>query len=84
MLAGFLWAVAYAALGVLSGGIFDSPLLATLLATVLVLLVGGALNLVGARRRSAARDDVDGPRTDGGPAVHEGVAEPQTSGCERP
>jgi membrane protein DedA with SNARE-associated domain len=48
-----LWAVAYALLGVLSGGIFDSPLLATLLATVLVLLVGGLLNLVAARRRRA-------------------------------
>ena len=31
----------------LSGGIFDSPLLATLLATVLVLVVGVVLNLVG-------------------------------------
>jgi len=49
--AAFLWAVAYALLGVLSGGIFDSPLLATLLATVLVLIVGGVLNLVSARRR---------------------------------
>jgi membrane protein DedA with SNARE-associated domain len=49
--ASFLWAVAYALLGVVSGGIFDSPLIATLLATVLVLLVGGVLNLVGSRRR---------------------------------
>ena len=32
-LAAFLWAVAYALLGVVSGGIFDSPLIATLLAT---------------------------------------------------
>ena len=46
-----IWAVAYAALGVLSGGIFDSPLLATLLATVLILLIGGVLNLVNSRRR---------------------------------
>ena len=46
-----LWAVAYAALGVLSGGIFDSPLLATLLATVLILVLGGVLNLVSSRRR---------------------------------
>jgi membrane protein DedA with SNARE-associated domain len=47
----FLWAVAYALLGVVSGGIFDSPLPATLLATLLVLLVGGVVNLVGARRK---------------------------------
>jgi hypothetical protein len=36
---------------VLSGGIFDSPLLATLLATLLVLLVAGLLNLVSSLRR---------------------------------
>ena len=46
-----IWAVAYAALGVLSGGIFDSPLLATLLATLLILVIGGVLNLVSSRRR---------------------------------
>jgi membrane protein DedA with SNARE-associated domain len=46
-----IWAVAYAALGALSGGIFDSPLLATLLATLLILLLGGVLNLVSSRRR---------------------------------
>ena len=51
LLAAFLWAVAYASLGVVSGGIFDSPLLAVLLATVLVLLVGAVLNLVGEHRR---------------------------------
>ena len=79
VVAGILWAVAYAALGVLSGGIFDSPLLATLLATVLVLIVGGVLNLVGARRRSAAHDTVPDAGTDDAPAV-----EPQASGCERP
>jgi membrane protein DedA with SNARE-associated domain len=50
-LAAFLWALAYALLGVVSGGIFDSPLLATLLATLLVLLVSGVLNVVSARRR---------------------------------
>ena len=49
--ASLLWAVAYAALGVLSGGIFDSPLLATLLATLLILALGGLLNLVSSRRR---------------------------------
>jgi membrane protein DedA with SNARE-associated domain len=46
-----LWAIAYAALGVLSGGIFDSPLLASLLATLLILVIGGVLNLVSSRRR---------------------------------
>jgi membrane protein DedA with SNARE-associated domain len=46
-----LWAVAYAALGVLSGGIFDSPLVATLIATLLVLLVSATVNLISARRR---------------------------------
>ena len=51
---GLLWAVAYALLGVVSGGIFDSPLLAILLATLLVLLVGAVVNLVSARRRRAA------------------------------
>jgi membrane protein DedA with SNARE-associated domain len=51
LLGAFLWALAYGLLGVVSGGIFDSPLLATLLATLLVLVVGGVLNLVGARRR---------------------------------
>jgi membrane protein DedA with SNARE-associated domain len=43
----FLWAVAYTLLGVVSGGIFDSPVLATLLATLLVLLIGGVVNLIG-------------------------------------
>jgi membrane protein DedA with SNARE-associated domain len=47
----FLWAVAYTLLGVVSGGIFDSPVLATLLATLLVLLIGGVVNLIGSRRR---------------------------------
>lgn len=51
VIAATLWAVAYASLGVLSGGIFDSPLLATLVATLLVLVVGGVLNLVGSMRR---------------------------------
>jgi membrane protein DedA with SNARE-associated domain len=50
VVAAFLWAVAYALLGVVSGGVFDSPLAATLIATVLVLLVGAVLNLVGSRR----------------------------------
>lgn len=46
-----LWAVAYALLGVVSGGIFDNPLVATLVATGLVLVVGLVSNLVAARRR---------------------------------
>ena len=49
--AALVWAVAYALLGVVSGGIFDSPLIATLLATLLVLLVGVVLNLVSAHRK---------------------------------
>jgi membrane protein DedA with SNARE-associated domain len=46
-----IWAVAYAALGVLSGGIFDSPLLATLLATLVILALSGGVNLVASWRR---------------------------------
>jgi membrane protein DedA with SNARE-associated domain len=58
--AALLWSIAYALLGVLSGGIFDSPLLATLLATVLVLVVSAVVNLIGSRRR---RHAVPGERT---------------------
>ena len=64
LVAAFLWALAYALLGVLSGGIFDSPLAATLTATVLVLLVGVVLNVVSARRRrthAPAPAPADGP-----------------------
>lgn len=50
--AALLWAVAYALLGVLSGGIFDSPLVATLLAAALVLLVTLVANVVARRRRN--------------------------------
>jgi membrane protein DedA with SNARE-associated domain len=53
LVAAFLWALAYALLGVVSGGIFDSPLIAMLVATVLVLAVGAITNLVSARRRHA-------------------------------
>jgi membrane protein DedA with SNARE-associated domain len=53
LVAAFLWALAYALLGVISGGIFDSPLIAMLVATVLVLAVGAVTNLVSARRRRA-------------------------------
>ncbi|HEX2073725.1 MAG TPA: DedA family protein [Geodermatophilus sp.] len=55
--AALLWAVAYATLGVVSGGIFDSPLVAVLVATLLVLLVGAVLNLVGSRRRRPRSPD---------------------------
>jgi membrane protein DedA with SNARE-associated domain len=62
--AAFLWAVAYALLGVVSGGIFDSPWVATLIATVLVLVVGGVVNLVAARRRRThEKPDVVGDRS---------------------
>jgi membrane protein DedA with SNARE-associated domain len=67
-LAATLWAVAYALLGVVSGGIFDSPLLATLIAAVLVLVVGGVVNLVSSRRRKA-------------PVA---AAEPVVEPCEQP
>ena len=46
-----LWAIAYAVLGVVSGGIFDDPVLATVLATVLVLVVAGVSALVARLRK---------------------------------
>jgi len=46
-----LWAIAYSLIGILSGGLFDNPLIATLLAAVLILILGGVLNLVSTRRR---------------------------------
>ena len=49
-----LWAVAYAVLGVVSGGIFDDPVVATLLATVLVLAVAAVSALIGRRRKERA------------------------------
>jgi membrane protein DedA with SNARE-associated domain len=61
--AALLWAVAYALLGVLSGGLFDDPIRATLGATGLVLLVGLVTALVGRyRRRRRAR--LETPETD--------------------
>lgn len=51
-----LWAVAYSVLGVVSGGLFDSPVIATLLATVLVLLVGAAGTLISRLRSRAAKE----------------------------
>lgn len=56
-----LWALAYAALGVLSGGIFDSPLVATLIATLLVLVVSAVVNLVSARRRRSRENPPSEP-----------------------
>jgi membrane protein DedA with SNARE-associated domain len=41
-----LWALVYAVLGVLTGGLFDDPLVAPLLAAVVVLLVGAVSSLV--------------------------------------
>jgi membrane protein DedA with SNARE-associated domain len=46
-----LWAIAYTLIGIVSGGLFDNPLIATLLAAVLILILGGVLNLVSSRRR---------------------------------
>lgn len=55
-----LWAVAYAALGVVSGGLFDNPLVATVIATFLILLVTLAIGLV-QRRRERKKDHVRTP-----------------------
>jgi membrane protein DedA with SNARE-associated domain len=49
-----LWAIAYTLLGVVSGGLFDSPVLATVVATILVLLVTAAGSLISRRRRRKA------------------------------
>jgi membrane protein DedA with SNARE-associated domain len=46
-----LWAVAYSALGVISGGLVGDPFVATLVATVLVLVVAAVSALVGRLRR---------------------------------
>jgi membrane protein DedA with SNARE-associated domain len=52
-----LWAIAYAVLGVFSGGLFDDPVLASVLAALLVLVLAGVGSLVSAwlRRRRHAR-----------------------------
>jgi hypothetical protein len=56
-------------LGIVSGGLFDSPLIATLLATVLVLVVGalGALVQAWRARRSRAREAAAPAAADPGP-----------------
>ena len=67
--AALLWATAYTLLGVASGGIFDSPLVAVLIATLLVLLVGAVLNVVATRRRRRRTPDPGaGPEPDPEPA----------------
>ncbi|MGY1771891.1 DedA family protein [Blastococcus sp. SYSU D00813] len=81
LLAALLWAVAYALLGVVSGGVFDSPLIATLIATVLVLVVSALLNLVAAarRRRRVLREDdaaPPAPRAPGDPVGAAGATDP--------
>jgi membrane protein DedA with SNARE-associated domain len=50
-----IWAVAYAALGVLSGGLFDSPLVATLIATLLILVITAISALVSRHREQARK-----------------------------
>jgi membrane protein DedA with SNARE-associated domain len=52
-----LWAVAYALLGVVSGGLFDHPLVATLIATMLILVITLVVGLI-ARRRERKKDHV--------------------------
>lgn len=52
LLACVLWALAYALLGVVSGGLFDSPVVATLVATALVLAVAAVGALVSRSRRA--------------------------------
>ena len=51
-----LWAVAYAALGVVSGGLFDNPLIAPIIAALLVLVVTLLTTWV-SRRRARGRTD---------------------------
>jgi len=86
--AALVWAVAYALLGVVSGGIFDSPLIATLIATLLVLLVGVALNLVSrhrAKRSTPPAAVLSAPKAspDGARPSPDG-ARPSPAGCEQP
>jgi membrane protein DedA with SNARE-associated domain len=57
-LACLIWAVAYAVLGVVSGGLFDSPVIATLIAAVLVLVVTPVATLVARHRERSRRTPV--------------------------
>jgi membrane protein DedA with SNARE-associated domain len=52
-----LWAVAYSLLGVVSGGLFDNPLVATLIATTLILVITLVVGLV-ARHRERKKERV--------------------------
>ena len=52
LLACVLWALAYALLGVVSGGLSDSPVVATLVATALVLAVAAIGALVSRSRKA--------------------------------
>ena len=56
-----LWAAEYAVVGVVSGGIFDSPLTATVVVTVLILLITVLANLVPRRRRQASAKSTEVP-----------------------
>ncbi|GAA1846779.1 hypothetical protein GCM10009836_27990 [Pseudonocardia ailaonensis] len=72
LVACLLWAVAYSLLGILSGGLFDNPLIATLVAAALVLVVGAVSALIGRavrtrRARHAQEHTTDGP--EGAPAA---------------
>lgn len=52
-----LWAIGYAALGVLSGGLFDNPVVASIIAALLILAVAAVSALI-ARHRERARNRV--------------------------
>lgn len=54
LVASTIWTVVYMLVGVVSGGIFDSPVAAMLVATGVVLVVGLVANVVSSRR---SRDD---------------------------
>jgi membrane protein DedA with SNARE-associated domain len=56
-LACFTWSVAYAVLGVVSGGLFDNPLIATLIAALLILLVTLVATLIVRRRAAVSTKD---------------------------
>jgi len=61
-----LWALLYGVLGVLTGGLFESPVVAAAAAAVLVLVVGGVSALIGrwrARRSAPVAPAVGAPRT---------------------
>ena len=78
LLAATLWALAYALIGVASGGVFDNPLLATLVATVLVLVVGLVLNVVQSHRR---RHPDPVPVQEEDPAGAAGPTAPSPTAC---